>query len=299
MKKLISLFLCINILLGCSGMQQLRTSEDYKKGHNEQVKYAVIEKNKTAEIKIPVSYDVRYEGSLPNELPEKLNKAFKYTPLTSTAGCEGYCRVDNNKLTVYLTYDRKSCGGNYFFLLLSPLLLPLIMGVNMFECGGLGSGLEMVSGLDIKIINPFEDLNQQNLGVDVRFNVTPDKMRISCSRKTCAVVDEQKIPVNKIRIEKIISVNNKRIKELLAEEAEAERRKIEEAERIAKHKREIQKKQKDICPSLIYTMTETGYQYKYSSYVRLELAKEFQEYECGEWLSSQPMEYKMLINSPH
>lgn len=299
MKKLIALFLCINILFGCSGMQQLRTSENYKKGHNEQVKYAVIDKNKTAEITIPVSYDVKYKGSLPEELPEKLKHTLEDIPLTNTARCKGYCNIDNDKLTVYLTYNRKSCGGNYLLIFLSPLLLPLIMGVNMFECGGLGSGLEMVSKPDITIVNPFEELNQQNLGVNVRFNIMPNGMTLSCSRKSCAVVDKQNIPVNKIKIEKTISIDNKRIKELFAEEEKIKR---EEAKRKAKEeriKKEIQKKQGFICPSLLDTMTESGYKYKYSSYVRLELAKEFQKYECGEWLSHQPMEYKMLISIPH
>lgn len=280
MKKFIALFICINMLFGCGGMHQLRTSEKNKKGHNEQVKHIVMNKNET-DIIIPVQYNEVYEGSLPNELPDELNKTLQQTPLTSTAKCNGNCNLNKDKLTIKLIYVKNSDINENFCTaawvgFLNPFLLPIALLKTISEC----TGTNLITDPNIIMLNPFEKLNQQNLGVNVKFDITPKKMSISCDKKSCAIINEKGDPINNIKIEKTISINNKRIKELLIQEKEKEEKELKEYQQ----KRKQQKKE---CPGLYSTLYMAQQGYYIDPALGLSVAKKFEELHCGDWLNEQ------------
>ncbi len=277
MKKMFILCVLISTLCACNNMQGLQVQNEGPEGkqqtngglyynnrqgigHDAQVKHKVIDKTH-AQIEIPVQYQETM-SALPKQLPDSLKEALKEYDLNSVGKCTYPSSLTKQALTLDLNY--KQIEGGEKLLSLSALIWPLPLTVPVYIYNY--TGIELQEQGEFSIANPFESLNEKNLGVQISYEAEPKEMVLSCNRKSCAVQDKQGNPVNNISIIKKMSVNKKRIKQLLNEEADAKR--------------------KQICPQLYDVMWGSGsLQYRQSDVIaRYRWAQQWQEYNCNSWL---------------
>lgn len=304
MKKIFILCVLISTLCACNTMHGLRVHNGGPAGkqqingglyyngqqfigHDDQVKHKVIDKTH-AQIEIPVQYQEKMPA-LPKQLPDSLREALKKYDLNSVGKCTYPGSLTKQALTLDLNY--KQIEGGEELLLLSVFIWPLPLTAPVYIYNY--TGIELKKQGEFSIANPFESLNKKNLGVQISYEAEPKEMVLSCDRKSCAVQDKQGNPVNKINIIKKMSVDQKRINQLLsAQAAAAEKRKREAEAAAAKRKREeeearqLMKQGEVICPRLYDEMWGSGnLQYRRSDVIAYtRWAKQWQTYYCDSWL---------------
>lgn len=249
-------------------------------GHDAQVKHKVIDKTH-AQIEIPVHYQETM-AALPKQLPGSLKEALKEYDLQSVGKCTYPGSLTKQALTLDLNYKQIEGGEELLLLSLFIWPLPLTAPVYIYNY----TGIELKEQGEFSIANPFESLNKKNLGVQISYEAEPKEMVLSCDRKSCAVQDKQGNPVNKINIIKKMSVNQKRIKQLLDAEAAAAAKRKRQKEEQAKEEARMRKQSDRICPQLYDEWWGSGnLQYRKSDEIAVHRwAKRWQSYECDSWL---------------
>ena len=249
-------------------------------GHDAQVKHKVIDKTH-AQIEIPVHYQETM-AALPKQLPGSLKEALKEYDLQSVGKCTYPGSLTKQALTLDLNYKQIEGGEELLLLSLFIWPLPLTAPVYIYNY----TGIELKEQGEFSIANPFESLNEKNLGVQISYEAEPKEMVLSCDRKSCAVQDKQGNPVNKISIIKKMSVNQKRIKQLLDAEAAAAAKRKRQKEEQAKEAARMRKQSDRICPQLYDEWWGSGnLQYRKSDVIAVHRwAKRWQSYECDSWL---------------
>lgn len=249
-------------------------------GHDAQVKHKVIDKTH-AQIEIPVHYQETM-AALPKQLPGSLKEALKEYDLQSVGKCTYPGSLTKQALTLDLNYKQIEGGEELLLLSLFIWPLPLTAPVYIYNY----TGIELKEQGEFSIANPFESLNKKNLGVQISYEAEPKEMVLSCDRKSCAVQDKQGNPVNKINIIKKMSVNQKRIKQLLDAEAAAAAKRKRQKEEQAKEEARMRKQSDRICPQLYDEWWGSGnLQYRKSDVIAVHRwAKRWQSYECDSWL---------------
>ena len=249
-------------------------------GHDAQVKHKVIDKTH-AQIEIPVHYQETM-AALPKQLPGSLKEALKEYDLQSVGKCTYPGSLTKQALTLDLNYKQIEGGEELLLLSLFIWPLPLTAPVYIYNY----TGIELKEQGEFSIANPFESLNKKNLGVQISYEAEPKEMVLSCDRKSCAVQDKQGNPVNKINIIKTMSVNQKRIKQLLDAEAAAAAKRKRQKEEQAKEEARMRKQSDRICPQLYDEWWGSGnLQYRKSDEIAVHRwAKRWQSYECDSWL---------------
>lgn len=269
---------------GPAGKQQINGGLYYNGqqfiGHDDQVKHKVIDKTH-AQIKIPVHYQETM-AALPKQLPGSLKEALKKYDLNSVGKCTYPGSLTKQALTLDLNYKQIEGGEELLLLSLFIWPLPLTAPVYIYNY----TGIELKEQGEFSIANPFESLNKKNLGVQISYEAEPKEMVLSCDRKSCAVQDKQGNPVNKINIIKKMSVNQKRIKQLLDAEAAAAAKRKRQKEEQAKEEARMRKQSDRICPQLYDEWWGSGnLQYRQSDVIAVHRwAKRWQEYDCNSWL---------------
>ncbi len=249
-------------------------------GHDAQVKHKVID-NTHAQIEIPVHYQETM-AALPKQLPGSLKEALKEYDLQSVGKCTYPGSLTKQALTLDLNYKQIEGGEELLLLSLFIWPLPLTAPVYIYNY----TGIELKEQGEFSIANPFESLNKKNLGVQISYEAEPKEMVLSCDRKSCAVQDKQGNPVNKISIIKKMSVNQKRIKQLLDAEVAAAAKRKRQKEEQAKEEARMRKQSDRICPQLYDEWWGSGnLQYRKSDVIaRYRWAQQWQEYNCNSWL---------------
>lgn len=249
-------------------------------GHDAQVKHKVIDKTH-AQIEIPVHYQETM-AALPKQLPGSLKEALKEYDLQSVGKCTYPGSLTKQALTLDLNYKQIEGGEELLLLSLFIWPLPLTAPVYIYNY----TGIELKEQGEFSIANPFESLNKKNLGVQISYEAEPKEMVLSCDRKSCAVQDKQGNPVNKINIIKKMSVNQKRIKQLLDAEAAAAAKRKRQKEEQAKEEARMRKQSDRICPQLYDEWWGSGnLQYRKSDVIAVHRwAQQWQEYDCNSWL---------------
>lgn len=269
---------------GPAGKQQINGGLYYNGqqfiGHDDQVKHKVIDKTH-AQIKIPVQYQEKMPA-LPKQLPDSLREALKKYDLNSVGKCTYPGSLTKQALTLDLNYKQIEGGEELLLLSLFIWPLPLTAPVYIYNY----TGIELKEQGEFSIANPFESLNKKNLGVQISYEAEPKEMVLSCDRKSCAVQDKQGNPVNKINIIKKMSVNQKRIKQLLDAEAAAAAKRKRQKEEQAKEEARMRKQSDRICPQLYDEWWGSGnLQYRKSDVIAVHRwAQQWQEYDCNSWL---------------
>ncbi|WP_428040797.1 hypothetical protein [Candidatus Avelusimicrobium fimicolum] len=297
MKKMFILCVLISTLCACNTMQGLRVHNEAHVGkqqingglyyndrqaigHDAQVKHKVID-NTHAQIEIPVHYQETM-AALPKQLPGSLKEALKEYDLQSVGKCTYPGSLTKQALTLDLNYKQIEGGEELLLLSLFIWPLPLTAPVYIYNY----TGIELKEQGEFSIANPFESLNKKNLGVQISYEAEPKEMVLSCDRKSCAVQDKQGNPVNKISIIKKMSVNQKRIKQLLDAEVAAAAKRKRQKEEQAKEEARMRKQSDRICPQLYDEWWGSGnLQYRKSDVIaRYRWAQQWQEYNCNSWL---------------
>lgn len=297
MKKMFILCVLISTLCACNTMQGLRVHNEAPVGkqqingglyyndrqaigHDDQVKHKVIDKTH-AQIEIPVQYQETM-APLSKRLPDSLKEALKEYDLNSVGKCTYPGSLTKQALTLDLNYKQIEGGEEWLILSLLIWPLPLTAPVYIYNY----TGIELKKQGEFSIANPFESLNKKNLGVQISYEAEPKEMVLSCDRKSCAVQDKQGNPVNKINIIKKMSVNQKRIKQLLDAEAAAAAKRKRQKEEQAKEEARMRKQSDRICPQLYDEWWGSGnLQYRKSDVIAVHRwAKRWQSYECDSWL---------------
>lgn len=297
MKKMFILCVLISTLCACNTMQGLRVHNEAHVGkqqingglyyndrqaigHDAQVKHKVIDKTH-AQIEIPVHYQETM-AALPKQLPGSLKEALKEYDLQSVGKCTYPGSLTKQALTLDLNYKQIEGGEELLLLSLFIWPLPLTAPVYIYNY----TGIELKEQGEFSIANPFESLNKKNLGVQISYEAEPKEMVLSCDRKSCAVQDKQGNPVNKINIIKKMSVNQKRIKQLLDAEAAAAAKRKRQKEEQAKEEARMRKQSDRICPQLYDEWWGSGnLQYRKSDVIAVHRwAQQWQEYDCNSWL---------------
>ena len=189
-------------------------------GHSEQVKHKVIDELH-AQVQIPVQYQEKMEP-LPKKLPGVLKSALKEYDLKSPGECSGSCALTDKTFTLDLNYistSENACGTVLLASIFLWPLLPITAPIYVNMCTGIE--LENQMPVAVSILNPFESLNEKNLGVRINYEAVPKDMTLSCTAKYCELTDGQGNPVNQIHITKKMSVDQKRINQLLSAQAAA------------------------------------------------------------------------------
>lgn len=213
MKKIFSFIIAIVILAGCNSMQKLRVNytpvlgnkhlyyrDNTGIGHNENVKYSILENSSI--IEIPVKYTFTQDKE-PNETTKDFKEVIaKLKKFRDWAYCH-YCTLSNEKLDIKL-YFKNSQLSNYDkdIILFNPLL-----GIND---------------------NPY-------LGINIDWEAKPEKIHLNCDSNSCIVLDESESPVNQIIINNHIKLDHKKIKETMIREKKQQKEK-EEAEKLWRKK---------------------------------------------------------------
>lgn len=300
MKKLIIVSLCISVLCACGTMRGLqqqssdkihktikKNDEIYrleKEGHSPDVKMKIIDKQHSR-IYIPVEYIGKIEeiGDIPlfsDYTPDLLMIMPYFNPkdLSQVYGVECmHCILTETPNYLVIDINNKSKSIETF---------PVVYDPN---------------------IKTLEKLRKKQI-IDFSFSVTPQKMKVSCNEKSCAILDENNQFVNKITINKFFSVNNKKVKELIAKEKEEEKKRLEEEKRrkekqkierereIARQKREEAKWKKEweedtqIClawrqilrqQKIRLTISRDEYYYISDNYVKKECGTKVSIYDMG------------------
>ncbi|MBR1980575.1 hypothetical protein [Candidatus Proelusimicrobium excrementi] len=269
MKKCIALFLFINILCACSG-----TTKSLKQKEQHITK---IIKDNYVEIKIPIKFSEIIE-----EAPTEFIDEETYLSL-----------VDTKIKCLYSTGTNLPCNikDNYLNLILV--------------------GYNNVKAIDFEITPPWNISELKNKGIDVIFDTTVlsypiRKIFLRCKIKSCILYTNlnttDTFSNDKISIVKKISFNKNRLKEIKQEQAKQLKEQVQEKLKREAEDERRHKKQNKICPYLFYTIRDIKYEYTISPpSVQLELGKnlieltkEFQEYECHEWVSREYYKYKIL-----
>lgn len=327
MKKLINIFLCISILCGCGGMTGLRRQSSKnihkkineegglyyydKKGHNDEVKMSIINKD-YYKIKIPVTYTVNAKNL--NKINTIPSLEYENTDnLSNQIGKCNNCSINEEYLTIDMVYkmehggDGKDIGLCIASIIFAPIGLIITIAnkeasfkdlINVYRenCAGKGS-LQIPETINIS--EPEDMLELKEMGViDYTFDVTPKQIKVSCNKKSCAVLDQNENFVNKVIINKKITINERKIKEIAAAEKlaeqkrkiEEEKRKKEEAKRQAEYEREQRRQQKlraKECPGLYRTLYWTQQGGYIDPIMGVKVARRFEELDCGTWLNEQ------------
>lgn len=221
-------------------------------------------------------------AALPKQLPGSLKEALKEYDLQSVGKCTYPGSLTKQALTLDLNYKQIEGGEELLLLSLFIWPLPLTAPVYIYNY----TGIELKEQGEFSIANPFESLNKKNLGVQISYEAEPKEMVLSCDRKSCAVQDKQGNPVNKISIIKKMSVNQKRIKQLLDAEVAAAAKRKRQKEEQAKEEARMRKQSDRICPQLYDEWWGSGnLQYRKSDVIaRYRWAQQWQEYNCNSWL---------------
>lgn len=319
MKKLINIFLCMSILCGCAGMPGLQRQSttnlhkttieedglyyNDKEGHNKDVKMSIISKE-YYRIEIPVDYSVNAKNldkisTIPSLSKKVWTKGLTLntqqllsTMIPEVLKNQSLLSLSNEGIE-YFNHDIAEC--NNCSINKDYLTIDIIHDKGTWRAPGTISISESKNILEIKATGV----------IDSTFAVTPKQMRVSCNNKSCAVIDENYKFVNKIVINRNITTNEKKIKELITAEKLAEqkrkieeekrkkeeaKRKAEEARREAEYRKEQQKQQKlraRQCPDLyrILAMAQQGYYV--DPIISVRAARRFEELDCGTWLNEQ------------
>ncbi len=300
MKKIISICLCMSILSGCGGIKGLQqksitgpyktinnNGEVYrldKKGHSPNVKMVLKDANHT-QIKIPVKYTETI-GDI-----GQINKIDAYSKINLSdlykIKCKN-CSLDKNYLTIDMAYNDAGAGPCIGMISFSVLLFPLTILSIIVDNSILGDFkdccVKEYQGNDIAYVYLSDIARLQNLkeiGVlDFKFNVAPTKMKVSCDKNACVVLDENNKIVDEIVINNIISINQKKINELIAQDEEA---KAEEEREL----RKLIKLQDKECPSLYRIITQAQRGYYLDPIIGAKTARRFEELRCYMWVEKQ------------
>ena len=202
-------------------------------------------------VEIPVKYDVKADP-IPKKLPEVLES---YRQSFEGVGiCLDDCALSEEKLTLNVHTGDEWKNAEKSFLL-------------------------------------YNQVNNWNKGIIVKWQAKPDHLVWTCNSKSCAVCDEKGNIVNEILISKNLKVNPKEINQLLVQERKEEaKQKAEEAKRKAEEDRkwrQKQRQQKKECPNLyrtLYWAQQTGY---IDPIIGMKTAQRFDELDCGFWLNQQ------------
>ncbi len=305
MKKIMCLLFCVSVLCACSSMQGLRINNPnlpkgkqhideglyYNDrdmvGHSEKVKHIITGKD-SAQIHIPVKYNVKQNVEIPNRLPKGTKEALKIANVKEVGKCW-------NPLTYHTPILLKNDDSEQHCLLTPNIL---ILKLQYYK----ENGAYVPLNEEFNIVDNWVNFNADNLGINTTYKAEPDYLKLSCSSINCVVLDKNENIVNEIIITKQIIVNEKRINELITKEKkEAEQIAKEWAEEEAKRKakeakakeeeerrwRQKQRLQKKECPNLyrtLYWAQQTGY---IDPLIGIKTAKRFEELDCQWWLQDQ------------
>lgn len=288
-------------------------------GHNQNVKMIFDKENGTVQIKIPVNYQENVQA-IPKKIPEALAERIKDINFdnlslpTCEIGREGTlglipsetnkCTLNNKELTIELRVNWTNIptciGGSIFLTPFSPFVLLGCLSDENGKCGFLELYRDLCSSyIDtndpiIRFV-PSKDFqlyfdrlreeyklkgNVEDLGLDFGLNVSPTIFRLECDKKSCQVVDEKGKIVNNIYIKKTISVNQKKINQLLQQEAEKKRQDEIKWQRL-------KRQQTKECPGLYQTLYLAQQGYYLDPLVGMKTAKRFEELQCGIWLQRE------------
>lgn len=270
---------------GVQGKQEINGGLYYNDpkaiGHDQHVKHKVIDETH-AQIEIPVNYQAKMVA-LPKKLPNALKNALKEYDLESPGSCEGFCSLTNKKFTLNLDYYDKSensdCSGYYVGFVLWPLL-PFTIPAYINEC----TGIELKTNKQISFSNPFETFNEKNLGVRMSYKITPKEMTLHCGKKYCELLNDQGNPVNQINVIAKMSVDQKRINELIVQERKAKEAAEKKEREEAAARQKWYEEADAVCPSLIKQMQYMQYNpYAYDIKTQKGIRFSFQKYNCADY----------------
>ena len=300
MKKFISICLCIGILCGCGGIKGLQqksitgpyktinnNGEVYrldKEGHSPNVKMILKDANHT-QIKIPV----KYTESIGNI--EQINKIAAYSEINLSdlykIRCEN-CSLDKDYLTIEMPYNDGGVGPCIGMVSVSVLLFPITILSIIANSSILDDFKDVCvkeyQGNDIAYVYLAERAKLENLkeiGVlNFKFDVAPMKMKVSCDKNACIVLNENNKIVDEIVINNIISINQKKINELIAQEEKAKAEKERELKKLIK----LREKE---CPGLYRTLYQAQRGYYLDPITGAKIARRFEELSCYIWVQEQ------------
>lgn len=311
MKKIISICVCLCILCGCGSMRGLQRESSQNlhqtvnendelywnanKGHNNEVKMLKIDEHH-AQIIIPVDYreqieDIERIKTAPNLTQDEVEE------LHALGSCAN-CTLEQNHFTIDLTYEDDVAGTGLcaYMIVLSPILVPLSLVINGFSgpkeiykdsC----TKYKLQEHAPITISKPTSKLEERGV-IEVEFNILPSNLNLHCDKKACSIIDENENFVNKIVINKKISVNQKHLDELIEEnkklKEEEAKRKAQEAKEMEKY-RKLQAKE---CPALyrkiqVAQLARSGFGYNVDPIALTKVAQRFEELGCGFWYNEQ------------
>ena len=308
MKKLIIISLCISVLCACGTMRGLqqqssdkihktikKNDEIYrleKEGHSPDVKMKIIDKQHSR-IYIPVEYIGKIEKMESIKqikgifLLKNDDKIFHWQKDKNHQYKNDKNNIDFSKINfsklygVECNYCYLNKNHDYIYIYINKDTEDVIDDIYIYEP-------------NISILERFRKMGI----IDFSFDVTPKQMKVSCNKKSCAVLDENNQFVNKVIINKNISLNQKKINEIIKKEKEEERKKqIEEKKRQKEEERRIEKARREYeeelwrqhdmrkkeCPGLYRIMTYRG-----NDIDRFEKIKAIQRYvkiNCDYWLN--------------
>ena len=263
-------------------------------GHNRNVKIIFDKENGTVQIKIPVNYQENVQA-IPKKIPEALAERIKDINFNEVPICNN-CTLTEKELIIEKNYNQASVAGCILGSILVTPLMPIgalvCLADNSGECSLTNPYREVCSSNIDTDNNTIELLNTKSLqlyfkrhlensddlGLNVELHISPRSLSLKCDKKSCQVVDEKGKIVNNIFIKKIISVNQKKINQLLQQEAEKKRQDEIKWQRL-------QRQQKKECPGLIRLLDQAQKGYIYLDPTqRYQTAQRFQALQCDLWL---------------
>ncbi len=306
MKKVIALFLFINISCFCSGMVALQRQSTQKlnkivkegneiyynaeTGHTQDVKM-FIQDGMYAEIQIPLEFSEDIEET-PKELPEKTQLVLERTNLLKMPSCSN-CYIDNIKVNVKykdkngIMTDKSDIYAGYVKINIKYKGKDIQPKQYYFRImKHWKDGIDTLPAMLTLLPEDIEEVRKA--GIDTLFEVNPTSnyITVECNKKSCLVYDDDKNIVNKISVFKKVSFNKSKLKELFAEEKqakiEAKRKEQEEIKRKAQEEK-IKKRQHRIqqekCVPAIYILHQANYVYV-DPFLQKQATDTFVQYNC-------------------
>lgn len=137
---------------------------------------------------------------------------------------------------------------------------------------------------DFKIVYEYAGFNKMNTGINIdSYEALPDSISAYCDRKQCMITDNKGNPVNSITIKRKMTVNSKRIAQLIAlDKKKAEAAAAAERERRRKAKEAAEKRRKEE-EAAIERDRESVCKDWLGSYINVGAEFEMVKQKCQQW----------------
>ena len=120
-------------------------------------------------------------------------------------------------------------------------------------------------------------LNSNELGINTYLSITPDKIKVYCDQKTCRVLDSLGDFVNEISIQKNMSFNHGKLKELSKEEKDYQ-------ENIKKRQDNMKERQEKECQTYYHILINfESFFAKHDSNTVIWARINFGDLKCSDW----------------